>query len=130
MVFEIDLHSGVPIYKQIMEQVHRQIMTGQLAEGEQLEQVRSLAKRLKVNPMTVSKAYSFLEQEGLVSRRRGVGIFVAKVKAATRKKIKGEMLKQAMNRAAALAVQLDVSLEEAELEFKKYFKKYQTRNGS
>ncbi len=79
MLVEIDTHSGVPIYRQVIEQIRRQIMTGQLAEGGQLPTVRDLAKRLKVNPMTVSKAYSLLEIEGLVERRRGVGLFVAKL---------------------------------------------------
>ncbi len=80
MLLEIDHHSGVPIYRQIIRQIRQQIMTGGLKEGDQLETVRNLAARLKVNPMTISKAYSFLEAEGLVERKRGIGLFVAKVK--------------------------------------------------
>lgn len=129
MVYEIDVHSGIPIYKQIMDQVRRLIMTGQMGEGDQLEQVRSLAKRLKVNPMTVSKAYSFLEQGGLLTRKRGVGLFVAHVGSGTKKRIKGEMLERAMDQAAALAIQMDISLEESCREFEKHFNKYQARKG-
>ena len=79
MLLEIDHHSGQPIYRQVIEQIRRQIMAGQLAEGTQLVSVRDLAGRLKVNPMTISKAYSLLEHEGLLERRRGVGLFVAKL---------------------------------------------------
>jgi GntR family transcriptional regulator len=66
MLFEIDTHSGVPIFRQIIDQIRKQITTGLLPEGRQLETVRDLAARLKVNPMTISKAYSLLEAEGLL----------------------------------------------------------------
>ena len=46
MILDIDFHGGTPIYRQVMDQVRRQILTGQLAEGEQIEQVRGLAERL------------------------------------------------------------------------------------
>ena len=77
MIFEIDTHSGIPIYKQLMNQITQGIMAGQLDAGDQLPTVRELAARLNVNPMTVSKAYSFLEASDLVTRQRGVGLFVA-----------------------------------------------------
>ena len=79
MLLEIDHHSGVPIYRQVIEQIRRQIMAGQLTEGQQLDSVRDLAGRLRVNPMTISKAYALLEVEGLAERRRGIGLFVARV---------------------------------------------------
>ena len=77
MLLQIDHHSGQPIYRQVMEQIRRQILAGHLGEGEQLASVRELAGQLNVNPMTISKAYSLLEIEGLLERRRGVGLFVA-----------------------------------------------------
>ncbi len=129
MILEIDPHCGIPIYRQIMDQVRQLVMTGQAEAGSQLEQVRSLAQRLKVNPMTVSKAYSFLEQEGLVTRKRGVGLFVAHVDSGTKKRMKRQLLERAMDRAAALAVQMDVPLAESRGEFEKRFKKYQSRKG-
>jgi len=73
-----------------------------MAEGEPLEQAPSLAARLKVNPMTVSKAYGYLEQEGIVERRRGVGLFVAPVEKGARIRKKKEMLEGEIKRAAAL----------------------------
>ena len=77
MLLQIDHHSGQPIYRQVIDQIRRQVMAGQLREGEQLPSVRDLAAQLRVNPMTISKAYSLLEMEGLLDRRRGVGLFVA-----------------------------------------------------
>ena len=129
VMIEIDVRSGIPIYRQIMDKVRRLIMTGQMKEGDQLEQVRALSGRLKVNPMTVSKAYSFLEQEGLVTRKRGVGLFVAHVNRSTQRRIKGQMLARAIDQAAALAVQMGISLEESRDEFEEHFKKYQSQKG-
>ncbi len=110
-MFDIDIRSGVPIYRQIIEQVRKLIMTGELAEGDQLETVRKLAKSLNINPMTVSKAYSLLEGEGLVERRRGVGLFVARIRESKKDKARREMLEEILRKAAAAAVQLGVSEE-------------------
>ena len=78
-MIQIDPKDGVPIYRQVMDQIKLQVMTGKLMPGQQLESVSSLSGRLKVNPMTISKAYGFLVEEGVVDRRKGVGIFVAEV---------------------------------------------------
>ena len=82
-MIQIDPRDGAPIYRQVMDQIKLQVNTGQLVAGQQLESVASLSKRLKVNPMTISKAYGFLVEEGIVERRRGVGIFVAEVETET-----------------------------------------------
>lgn len=127
MLVEIDTHSGVPIYRQVIEQIRRQIMTGQLAEGGQLPTVRDLAKRLKVNPMTVSKAYSLLEIEGLVERRRGVGLFVAKLSRRRKERITREMLEGIVKKAAITAVQLDVSEQEVKQVLLKLYRQYDSK---
>lgn len=113
MLIDIDVHGGVPIYRQVIDQVRRLIMTGQMAEGVQVESVNKLSTRLKVNPMTISKAYSFLVQEGLLERRRGVGLFVARLQTDTKADIKSSLLGDALRKAASLAVQMEVSEEEA-----------------
>ena len=77
-MFSIQFNSGVPIYRQVVEQVVRQIDRGQIGIGELLPSVRNLANELGVNPMTVSKAYSILESESVVERKRGVGMVVIK----------------------------------------------------
>ena len=83
-LFQIFPSSGVPIYRQIIDQVRRMIASGQLQAGEELPSVRTLALQLEVNPMTISKAYSLLEAEGLLERRRGRGMIVARNKVETR----------------------------------------------
>ena len=128
MLLEIDHHSGEPIYRQIIRQIRQQIMTGQLKEADQLQTVRDLAARLNVNPMTISKAYSFLEAQGLVERKRGIGLFVAKIKKDDRQRIKARLLNTIIDKAAITAVQLGTSEDEAVKSFKKYYKKYNSKN--
>ena len=76
MSFDINPSDAVPIYRQIVEQVRRQVASGQLRTSDELPSVRTLALEHAINPMTVSKAYSQLEAEGLLERRRGLGMVV------------------------------------------------------
>jgi GntR family transcriptional regulator len=76
-VFRIDAGSGVPIYRQLVEQVRREVMLGRMAAGDQLPTLREVVDALAINPNTVVKAYAELEHEGLVVRRQGMGTFVA-----------------------------------------------------
>jgi GntR family transcriptional regulator len=127
MLIDIDVHGGVPIYRQVIEQVKRLILTGQMAEGEQLESVANLSSRLKVNPMTISKAYGFLVESGLVERRRGVGLFVARLPDDAEKDIKTTVLEEALRRAASLAVQMEIGEKEAADLFAELFKKIKSQ---
>jgi GntR family transcriptional regulator len=70
-VFILNPQSGVPIYRQLFEQVRRMVASGHLQPGAALPSVRELAIQHAVNPMTISKAYSMLEAEGLLERNRG-----------------------------------------------------------
>ena len=70
-------NSGVPIYRQIQDQIRYGIASGLLRAGEQLPTVRALAVELAVNPNTVIKAYSELEREGVLTTEQGSGTFVA-----------------------------------------------------
>lgn len=81
-VFRIDAGSGVPIYRQLVEQVRREVMFGRLAAGDQLPPLREVVESLAINPNTVVKAYAELEHEGLVVRRQGMGTFVTAVPPA------------------------------------------------
>ncbi len=78
--FEIHPSSGVPIYRQLMDQLRALIASGRLQQGELVPSVRQLGEALAVNMMTVSKAYAKLEAEGVLERDRGVGM---RVKAVT-----------------------------------------------
>jgi len=76
-MFRIDAGSGVPIYRQLVEQVRREVMLGRMAAGDQLPPLREVVDALAINPNTVVKAYAELEHEGLVVRRQGMGTFIA-----------------------------------------------------
>jgi GntR family transcriptional regulator len=76
-VFVLKPQSGVPIYRQILDQVRRMVASGQLPPGAELPSVRELAIKHAVNPMTISKAYSLLEAAGLLERNRGRPMTVA-----------------------------------------------------
>ena len=130
MLLEIDHHSGVPIYRQVIEQVRRQIMAGQLSEGQRLDSVRELAGRLRVNPMTISKAYALLEVEGLTERRRGVGLFVARVRKGQKERTKARLLEEILKKAAATAVQFDMPEEEAVRMLVDLYRKYDSKTRS
>ncbi len=70
-LFVLQPTSGVPIYRQLIDQVRRMVASGQLTPGTTLPSVREVAAEYTVNPTTISKAYSLLESEGLLQRNRG-----------------------------------------------------------
>lgn len=76
-MFILNPHSAVPIYQQLVEQVRRLVAGGQLPPGTELPSVREMAQEHTVHPMTISKAYSLLEAEGILDRRRGKPMAVA-----------------------------------------------------
>jgi GntR family transcriptional regulator len=76
-MFSLNPQSGIPIYRQLAEQVRRMVAGGQLKAGDELPSVRELALEHAVNPMTISKAYSLLEVEGLLARQRGKPMQIA-----------------------------------------------------
>ncbi|MBD3869002.1 MAG: GntR family transcriptional regulator [Acidobacteria bacterium] len=72
----IDNQSGVPFYRQIIEQVKYAISRGELSPGDRLPTVRQLAVDLSINPNTVVRAYRQLEIEGVLETQQGSGTFV------------------------------------------------------
>ena len=76
-LFSITTGSPEPIYRQLVGQVHRRVAAGQWPAGTEMPSVRELALALALNPMTVSKAFSILESEGVLVRRRGLSMVVA-----------------------------------------------------
>jgi GntR family transcriptional regulator len=75
--FRLSPDSGVPIYRQIQDQVWYGVALGLFRPGEQLPTVRALAVELAVNPNTVIKAYAELERDGVITTEQGSGTFVA-----------------------------------------------------
>lgn len=75
--FALDLRSGVPVYRQIIDQVLAGIAAGKLSSGDQLPTVRQVAVDLSINPNTVVRAYRELEIRGNIESQQGMGTFVA-----------------------------------------------------
>src|SRR5215813_1025661 len=78
--FRLDLHSGVPAYRQIIDQVTGGIAAGALSGGDQLPTVRQVAVDLSINPNTVMRAYRELEIRGVLETQQGMGTFVTQKK--------------------------------------------------
>jgi GntR family transcriptional regulator len=75
--FKLDPHSGVPVYRQIIDQVQAGLASGTLARGDQLPTVRQVAVDLEINPNTVLRAYRELEIRGVLDTQQGTGTFVS-----------------------------------------------------
>ena len=75
--FRLDAHSGVPVYRQLIDQVQAGIASGALEAGVQLPTVRQVAVDLAINPNTVSRAYREMELRGILDTQQGTGTFVA-----------------------------------------------------
>jgi GntR family transcriptional regulator len=80
MMFRLNLETGVPVYRQIIDQVHSGRASGTLKPGERLPTVRQLAVDLKVNPNTVVRAYRELELTGIITTHQGTGTFVTEAR--------------------------------------------------
>lgn len=115
--------SGIPIYRQIIDQVKRMVASGQLQPGSELPSVRELAVQHAVNPMTISKAYALLENEGLLIRQRGKPMQVAAVSIENSQQQKEDLLTPAIENLLLVAKQLDLDLEELLDLIKKQMKK-------
>ena len=75
--FRLDAHSGVPVYRQLIDQVQAAVASGALAAADQLPTVRQVAVDLAINPNTVSRAYREMEIRGLLDTQQGTGTFIA-----------------------------------------------------
>jgi GntR family transcriptional regulator len=108
-LFSISPGSAEPIYRQLVDQTRRLVAGGQLAPGDSMPSVRELALALALNPMTVSKSYAMLEAEGVLSRRRGMGMLVADAAPrAHNVSARAELLRPILERAALEARQLEL----------------------
>lgn len=108
-IFSIVTGSSEPIYRQLMDQIRRMVSSGQLAYADVLPSVRDIAQTLTMNPMTVSKAYNMLEAEGILERKRGIGMLVAaQTSPKNSLQSRTELLRPTLTRAALEAKQLEL----------------------
>jgi len=75
--FSLDPLNGVPIYRQIIQQIEYAILSGRMRPGDRLPTIRSLAVELKTNPNTIAKAYGELEIRGIVATQVGSGTYIS-----------------------------------------------------
>jgi len=108
--FKLDVKSGVPFYRQIVDQIRYGIASKNLHPGEQLPTVRDLAVRLELNPNTVRKAYSELEILGILDTQQGTGTFVASKEVEVAGNEMKRMLDQICDELVARGQQYGLSL--------------------
>ena len=108
----LDLHSGMPVYRQIMDQVRGAIASGALTPGDQLPTVRQLAVDLEINPNTVMRAYREMEIRGILDTQQGTGTFVSQQKIERDAIERSRGLEQLVEEFAAKAGASGFNLEE------------------
>jgi GntR family transcriptional regulator len=113
--FRLDLHSGVPVYRQLIDQVRGGVASGSLIAGDQLPTVRQLAVDLEINPNTVMRAYRELELGGMLETHQGTGTFISdkkpEKKSAERARQLGQMVSEFAARAGAAGFALEDVIE-------------------
>jgi GntR family transcriptional regulator len=107
--FQIDPSSGVPVYRQLMDQVKYYLASGALGPRDQLPSIRELAQSLAVNPTTVVKAYTELAHEDVVEMRQGKGVFIAPRTAAASPQERERVLRRLARHVTVEAFQLGAS---------------------
>jgi GntR family transcriptional regulator len=113
MLIVVDPHSGVPVYRQLMDQIKFQIASGVLRPGDELPSTRGLSAELGVNPMTISKAYSYLERENVIERRPGRPLVVKAVANGDLDDRRMEQVRASLAGSVTVVRQLDVAQEDA-----------------
>ncbi len=112
-MLRIDPSDAIPIWKQIEEGVQHLVATGTLGPNDPVASVREMARELRVNPLTVSKAYRRLADSGVLTVRRGEGTFVAPEPPAMSRKERKERLRAAARRYANTVKTLSASEAES-----------------
>jgi len=108
MIFQLNFKSGMPIYLQLVDQIKAAAASGALRPGEALPSIRPLAEELRVNRNTVAKAYSELENLGVIETLPGRGCFLLENHSALRKEIRRKLLIEEIDQAIVQAHHLQV----------------------
>lgn len=114
MILVVDPHSGIPVYRQLVDQIRFHVASGLLQPGEELPSTRALSARLGINPMTVSKAFGLLEEDGVLERRPGRSHVVPEARHGETVRASGlRQLEQELRPVATKARQLRIGREAA-----------------
>ena len=111
MQIRIDNASNRPVYRQIIDQIKRDIALGRLNKDEKLPTVRQLAAQLAINPNTIAKAYRQLESEGIIVTRPGSGAFVANLDSSLSRAVRKRLLSDELERIAVDAFHMQIDAE-------------------
>src|SRR5246127_202977 len=113
---QLDLRSGVPVYRQIMDQVLGAVASGRLTSGDQLPTVRQLAVDLSINPNTVIRAYRELEIRGMLDTEQGTGTFISGQKVrrddAERQRSLNQLIGEFLARAGSAGFTVEELIEQ------------------
>jgi GntR family transcriptional regulator len=110
--FHLDAHSGVPVYRQLIDQVQGAVASGSLSAGDQLPTVRHVAIELAINPNTVLRAYREMEIRGMLDTQQGTGTFVAEQKVELSKEVRDRQLGQLVNEFVSRAGSTGITVNE------------------
>ncbi|MFT7670563.1 MAG: GntR family transcriptional regulator [Planctomycetota bacterium] len=113
MLLIVDRHNGIPAYRQIMDQIRFQISSAVLTAGEEMPSTRGLSAELGLNPMTISKAYGYLEQEGVLERRPGRPLVVCGTSLEVAEEHKLEQLRSVLLPVVTVIRQLGMNKDQA-----------------
>ena len=119
MNIKISLKDGVPIYRQIANQVRYMVASGLLQPGEEITPVRSLALKLNVTPNTVVKAYAELESASVIFKRRGAGTYISDEQSPLADRERIRIIQARIDSLLAEAHQLNFSAEDLQSLIKK-----------
>ena len=111
MQIRIDNASNRPVYRQIIDQIKRDIALGRLVKDEKLPTVRQLAAQLAINPNTIAKAYRQLEGEGIIVTRPGSGAFIANLDSNLSRAVRKRLLSDELERIAVEAFHMQIDTE-------------------
>ncbi len=111
MQIRIDNASNRPVYRQIIDQIKRDIALGRLIKDEKLPTVRQLAAQLTINPNTIAKAYRQLESEGIIVTRPGSGAFIANLDSNLSRAVRKRLLSDELERIAVEAFHMQIDAE-------------------
>jgi len=106
--FQINFKSGKPVYLQLVDQVKTAVAAGAMKSGDALPSIRPLAEELRVNRNTVAKAYTELENQGVIETLAGKGCFVRAGSSPLRKEVRKSLLARALDEAVIQAHHLQV----------------------
>ncbi len=118
--FRLDPRTGIPFYRQIIDQIRFGIALGQLTVGEQLPTVRAMAVDLAVNPNTVTKAYKELEIQRILDTQQGTGTFIGELKIELSKQERSKKLKSICQQYLTMASAYGFTTEEVVLELQQH----------